>query len=364
MQSVKSVKFLLPIALLSFWFVGCASGFLKYEKSDSMKEMAEFDQAVKIEAPPEETPGPDVSVPAPSPSPGVSPAATPTVALKAKATPTPAKKEKQSKKSKKNEPAVDPNKHEPELEGQAGFTGRRPTKDPFRVGEKLVYEITYFGAKAGDLILSSKPYATVNGRKSYNFQMELKTSPLFANFYEVDDKVVSMMDFETMMPSVFTLHVKETGQLREARFLHDWPNKQVSYWEKKVTKKDGAEEKKQKWEVPDYTQDVFSAAFYLRVFNWEVGKQNAFRVADNEDNLIFKATALRKETFSSRAGNFPAVVIKPEVQLRGQFKPMGDIFIWLSDDDRHYILRIEAKIKIGTIVAQLTQLTPGRDESP
>jgi hypothetical protein len=299
------------------------------------------------------------STPAPKASPSPAPAAK---------TEKPGKKDKKSakkgKKTEEPEVAVNSDQHEPELEGQAGFKGRRPIQDPFRPGERLVYEVSYFGMKAGDLILSSKPYATVNGRKSYYFQIELKTSPLFAAFYEVDDKVISMVDFETLRPSVFTLHVKETGQLREARFLHDWSTKKVSYWEKKVTKKDGPEEKKQSWEAPEFTQDVFSAAFYLRVFNWEVGKQNAFQVADNEENLIFKGEAVRKEPFSSRAGEFPAVVLKPEVQLRGQFKPMGDIFIWLSDDPRHYILRIEAKIKIGTIVAQLTELNPGRDQSP
>jgi hypothetical protein len=95
------------------------------------------------------------------------------------------------------------------------------------------------------------------------------------------------------------------------------------------------------------------------VFQWEVGKENAFHVADDEKNLIFRAKAVRKEHISTDAGEFDAIVIRPEIELKGKFNPVGDNYIWLSDDDRKYILRIESKIKIGTLVSEVTEIHPG-----
>jgi hypothetical protein len=339
---------------------GCASKFLKYEKAEELKEIKEFDQKVKIETPaePEESPSPEAS-----PTPPASVETTPTP-VPAKPTPTPApRKDKKEKRALKAKPASA--KHEPELEGQAGFIGRRPIQDPFRVGEKVRHEVSYFNVKAGELVLAVKPFAQVNGRKNYHFYFGIKTSTLFSSFYSVDDYVSSLVDFETMVPSVYTMHVKETSKLQETRFFIDWSKLHASFWEKKVTKKDGPEETKKEWDVLEYSQDVFSSAFYLRVFPWAVGDEHAFRVTDNAENLIFRGKALRREKLSTSIGDFQAIVIKPDIELRGQFKPVGDIFIWISDDDRKLILRIECKIKIGTLVSEIVELSPGKlDESP
>lgn len=56
-----------------------------------------------------------------------------------------------------------------------------------------------------------------------------------------------------------------------------------------------------------------------------------------------------------------AIKIKPEISVKGVFKPVGDIYIWLSDDDRKYPLRLESSIKIGTLVSEVTAIEPGQN---
>lgn len=252
-------------------------------------------------------------------------------------------------------------KHEPaDVEDQVGFQGRRPLKDPFRVGEEVVHEVHYFKVSAGELALKVEPFVEVNGRKSYSMVTSIKSKGMFSNFYSADDKSVTFLDYELLIPRVFTLHVKESGQLREARSFFDFDKLKATYWEKKVTKKNGVEEKKQEWDIQTYSQNVFSAAFYMRVFQWDVGKEYAFRVADDGENLIFRGKALRKEKISTDAGDFNAIVIQPQIEAKGVFKPVGDIYFWLSDDDRKYILRIESSIKIGTLVSEVIKINPGQ----
>jgi hypothetical protein len=348
---------------------------LKYEKAAQLSKNEEFDQAVKIEqtepAQEGETDEIDTGIIKP---PSSAPPVTATVppekkggSSKKKSSQKAAAKEEASKKNHKassksvvTTPAA-PIRRQPDFEDDAGFDGRRPLKDPFQVGEVVTHDVHYFKVSAGTLKLKVAPMVNVNGRKAYNFVTEIKSSSMFSSFYSVDDKVDNFVDFETLVPRVFTLHVKETSQLREARMIFDEKTLKATYWEKKVTDKNGEEEKKQSWEILPYSQNVFSAAFYMRNFQWDVGKEISFRVADDEQNLIFKGKCLRRETLDTALGPMKALVIKPEVTLKGAFKPVGDIYIWLSDDEHKYVLRIESKIKIGTIISEVIAIKPGRN---
>lgn len=255
-------------------------------------------------------------------------------------------------------PTIQP--HLPILEDGGGFNGRRPIVDPFRVGEEVKLRIHYMGMTAGEMRLKVENFATVNARKSYAFASELSTLSVFEKFYKMNDRAVTYVDYETLLPYGYSLDVKESGQLRTARQVFDYNAKKAKFWEVKVTENDGQKEKKIEWDLPDYAQNVFTAIFYMRLFRWEVGKSYSFMVAHDGENLVFKGTALRKEIIETDLGPKQAVVVKPELTLKGVFKPMGDIYFWFSDDDRKYILKIEAKIKIGSLRADVSSIYPGQ----
>jgi hypothetical protein len=344
-----------------FLIAGCSTSFLKYDKAEQLNKNDEFEDAVKIVKPAEDGTAPTVAVtPTPTPTPSPTPVAENS-------------KHKKTKKSKKQKAAEEkqleaaaaaaaaavPVGRQPDLEDSEGFNGRRPINDPFHVGEEVVHDVTYFKVSAGELRMKVAPYAQVNGRKSYNFQMAIKTSSLFSAFYSVEDKVETLVDFDNLVPSVFELHVKETDQLREAKFLFNFDTDKATFWEKKVTKKSGVEEKKVVWDILPYSQNVYSAVFYMRFFKWDLGKKYSYRVANDEENLVFSGEAIRREVLDTKLGPMKAIVIKPEIYLKGKFKTIGDNYIWLSDDEHKYILRIESKIKIGTLVSQVVQIKPG-----
>lgn len=344
----------------------CGSKYLKYDKESDLKDMKEFNQKVDIVIPEEPTdaaavaPGPVVeeakTTSATTTTPQV-PAVESKKTGRSKAKVSKLKAPRSLKGKTGTAKPVGPTRRQPELESDQGFEGRRPLRDPFRVGEKVVHKVHYYSVSAGSLDMQVKPFAQVNGRKAYNFNINIKTSNWYSSIYSVDDRMTTLVDFETMVPWVFQLHVRETGQLRESRMLFD--KNQATFWERKVTKKDGEEEKKLNWEILDYSQNIFSGIFYMRTFQWPLGVENAFRVADNGKNMIFRGKAIRKEKLSTDIGDFDSIVVQPQIELAGKFEPVGDIFIWLSDDDRKFILRIEAKIKIGTLVSEVIELKPG-----
>lgn len=360
----KSLPIFLGLTVLVVVLASCSAKYLKYEKSEQLTKIEEFDKKVQIIIPEEEKPATTdgstgVSATTSSGTTAVAPTLTPSPTPES----APNKKEKGRKAKGKEKYAAKveekKGKRQPEIESDIGFNGRRPIKDPFRVGEKVVHQVQYYSINAGTMNLEVKPFATVNGRKTYNFAMQIRTSDWYSGIYSVDDRATILMDFENMIPTVFTLHVKETGQLKEARMLIE--PRQATYWERKVTEKNGEEEKRLNWEILEYSQSLFSGLYYMRAFTWDVGTENQFRVADDNENLIFRGKVVRREKIKTAAGEFNALVLKPQVELKGKYKPVGDIFVWLSDDDRKFILRIESKIKIGSLVSEVIELDRGKE---
>ncbi len=247
--------------------------------------------------------------------------------------------------------------HQPDIEDGEGFVARRPAVDPFRENEKIVLAVNYFNVVAGDLTISVLPFKMVNEKKAYSFSMNVKSNKMFSLFYAVDDTAETFVDYETMVPLTYTLNGHETARRKEIRTYFDWEKLEATFWEKTISKDDD-EEKKRKvvWAIEPYTQNVISALFYLRTFTLTPGKKLAFRVSDDGKNYVFNGEVLRKEKLHTEIGDFDTVVVKPTFQLDGQFKPTGDILFWLTDDDRKLPIRIESKIKIGTLIAKLKSI--------
>ncbi|MGZ3692168.1 MAG: DUF3108 domain-containing protein, partial [Pseudobdellovibrio sp.] len=198
------------------------------------------------------------------------------------------------------------------------------------------------------------------GKKCYNFVLDLKSNSFFTRVFAVDDTVQTYVDYQTLVPYAFKLDIHDSGQVKEAQSYFDIENLRADYWEHRYTVKGGHEEKKLSWTMLPYSQNPFSAIFYMRIFNYEVGKDYTFRVADDEKNVSFKAHVLEKTTLSTDAGEFKAIKLKAEVYSRGNLAKASDFYIWVSDDEHKYILRIEVKLPFGSVVSEVTEITEGK----
>lgn len=333
--------------------LGCGTKFLSYDKFKDFSKNSDFEKKVAIEVAesPEDSSKElelgDSSIPQTPP---------PTTTTLPKSA-----KKKSSKKiieAGKVEAPLN-TRRQPEIESDIGFSGRRPLVDPFRVGERVKHEVSYMGVKAGELEIEVKPFVKVNQQKSYNFRIGIKTTGLFSSVYSVDDHVTTYVNFDDLTPTVYELFVKESGKLGETKTLFDWKQNKATFWEKVYTKKDGEKESQKEWDILPFSQNVFSVVYYLRNFTWDVGSENKFRIAHDGKNLVFEGKAIRKEKIETDAGTFDTIVIQPVVSFGGKLEPTGDNFIWITDDDRKFIVRIESKIKIGSLVSEVVEIKRG-----
>ena len=354
-----SINVFLKCFVILFFLFSCSTSFLKYQKKDTFFKNDEFDKTVKIET--VENTENVTSLPAATQIVSATQIAKPTDKLASN------NLKKVNAKNQKNKTdnqikKVIQIKREPDIEDSEGFAdgSRRPLIDPFKVGEKIIHSVKYFSAEAGRLTLEVKPMAQVNGKKSYQFGVGLKSSRLFSNFYSVDDQVDTFLDYDLLIPYVLKINIKESGKLAQAQSIFDHQKLRAKFWEKKYTDKDGEEEKKYEWDILPFSQNAYSGLFYMRIFKWKLGKEISFRVAEDEKNIVFKGTAVAHETLETEVGSYKTFKVKASIFSRGALSQTGDVFIWISDDEHKYILKIEAKIKIGSLVSEVVEIQRGK----
>ena len=224
---------------------------------------------------------------------------------------------------------------------------------PFRVGEKVVLAASFFGVEAGKITIGVDKFKKIGGEKVYNFYAVGKTSSVFSLFYKIQNKIESLWSPKTMKPISLAFDTKETKQKYKARVYFDWPNKKASFVEEGWSKKKGDYQKKKTWKLLKSGQDIVSAIFYTRTFPLEIGKTYTITVFENAKMIDAKLKVDRAEVLKTRMGRLNTLVLKPSFSTSGKFEKNGEISIWITDDEYRQVVRIETKIKIGTVVAKL-----------
>ena len=233
---------------------------------------------------------------------------------------------------------------------------RRPTKDPIWVGEKLTYEITYFGMAAADVSIEVMPFKEIDGHKVYHIKGEAESSKVFNLFYNLHDTAETFMDYNGLFSYRFHLLLNETKQTRDALELYDHEKRQTYYWNRWNHYQRGYLESKEYGAIEPLSQDSVSALFYVRTLPLPTGAVITFPVVSEGKGWEMVVTVIRREMLDTPMGRIQTVVIKPETKFHGVMEKKGDSFMWLTDDDRHFLVRMEAKVKIGTVVGRLKKV--------
>jgi hypothetical protein len=265
---------------------------------------------------------------------------------------------KATKKAKKmKEPVVEASK------APAPVPNRWTMPPFFKEGERTVFDITYFGATAGKLELEVLPQKIVSERSSYHFRAIASSTSVFSLFYRVNDVAESFMDSTGLFSHKFSLKLDESRQTRDVLELYDQQKRKAYYWSKWDLSGKPRQNEQSEIDLVPFTQDGLSSFFYVRTLPLELGKTYDFPMVNNGKLRTVRVTALRKEELTTRMGDFHAIVVKPEVVLDGVLQSYGDSFIWISDDADRQILKIDAKIKVGSVIAYLRERSYGHSAS-
>ncbi len=217
---------------------------------------------------------------------------------------------------------------------------------PFNEGEELIYEISWFGISAGTGRLHVKDKIIKEGREMYHIAYYANSSELFSKFYKVEDMAETFMDTNGFFPWSFRLKVREGRNKRDVETIFD----QIGHTAKFTKDKD----EPKIVSVPSAVQDAFSSLYYLRTKNLKVGEKVVIDVFEDKRNWQVEVHVIKKERLKIYSGEIDTVLVKPLLKFEGIFKRKGDLYIWLTDDERKIPVQVKTKIIIGSVYARIT----------
>jgi len=237
---------------------------------------------------------------------------------------------------------------------------RRVKPEPIWIGEKTTMEVTYIGLAAGEISMEVLPMKKIADRDVYHFKGMVKSSAVMNLFYRLDDMIESFWDYEGLFSWRFHMVLDETKQRRDVLELYDPEAKKAFYWNRRNQPDKPPVESKEYFDMVPFAQDSFTAAYFLRTLPLKDGETYVYPVVSEGKGWDCVVTVLRRQMMDTPLGRVQTVVVSPQTRYNGVAKQeKGAGTIWLTDDDRRFIVRLEAKVKIGAVAAQLKKVELG-----
>jgi len=233
---------------------------------------------------------------------------------------------------------------------------------PFEVGERQVIELNWTMIPAGRITLEVRPGGDklFNGRPTFHFWGSVRSSKIVDTMYRINNTIQSYVDKEWFLPYKFLLTMDEKMQYKETRAVFDHTKNKAYYWSDRKSERWGNEVQNREDTIAANAIDMYSAIYYARILNLKIGETQEFAVYENNKNLTVTLTPVASELVATPVGTFQCLKIRTIVHLNNVLKPTGDMFVWLSDDFKKYVVKFDATLKIGSLRGTLVEL---RDRS-
>ena len=216
--------------------------------------------------------------------------------------------------------------------------------NPFRVGEKLTYDIRWKKIPAGkrtDWIIEE---AVVNGTGVYRIQSEMKTRALFRP-YKFRSQQETHLNPTALSPVRFQNYVQD--RKFQATVKVNFREDQADY--ERVSRPNPKAPQKREakiLEIPPGTQDELSLIYFLRAKQLALGETYFFPLIAKGKVLKATLTVERREVVKNKKlGNVRTLVLR--TSEGGRF--------WITDDARRLPVKIETTGKIA-LKATLTSI--------
>ena len=217
----------------------------------------------------------------------------------------------------------------------------------FPIPERLEFELSYTGIKAGHAIQEVSQDGT-----DIHIVSTARSADWLRFFFPVDDRIESYLT-----SGIPPLHIGSPRLYRERKHEGKTITDREARFDRQkleVTTIDHRNRSEKKQAITRRTYDTLSSFFYFRTIPLQVGASHFIDIYDCKRLWNTEVKVLRREELVTPMGRFKTIVIHPLLKSEGIFARTGDIFIWLTDDDRRIPVQMKSKVIVGSITATLT----------
>jgi len=218
---------------------------------------------------------------------------------------------------------------------------------PYDINERLEFDISYFGVIGGTTVLEVKGINKVGERDAYHVVSTARTNDFFDKVYRVRDVIETYIDTEKLYSLKLKINQNEGKSKSRDNIIFDQENHKAIH-----LKKHG---RKTVYNMIQRVQDSLSSVFYVRTRDLKVGEDIVFNTYASRKSWKLIVKVLKRETVKVAAGTFKTVLVKPILKYNDVFINKGDVYIWLSDDDRKIPVKLKSKVIVGAFTAELTK---------
>jgi len=232
------------------------------------------------------------------------------------------------------------------------YQPRYVDNNAFGPGERLEFSVEYGIIKAGTAIMSVTGPEQYEGFMAYRISATARSNPAFSTFFEVNDVNEALLDIVQFHTHKFLKNLHEGDFRYNEEVFFDQDAGIVLYPAE-------TDSSLMEMEIPPHALDVLSCLYFARTLPLEVG--NTYYIDSHIDNENYPLEIIVHERDHIRvpAGEFDCILVQPTLQSQGLFDQQGEIWVWLTDDERHMPVLMRSAIVIGEIVCVLEDYTVG-----
>jgi hypothetical protein len=237
----------------------------------------------------------------------------------------------------------------PDIFGQNEY--RKVENNTFQPGEFLKYRVFYdswitYAMTAGYGTIEVDPeFVKINGRETYHITVTGNSAGLFNLFFKVRDRFETYVDTGGMMPLKFIRSTREGGYKKDDEVLFDHTGKK-------------AQSKRAVEDITPYVQDIVSAFFYMRTWDFDTAQVDDKYYLDFflDDSLYHSEIIfLGREWVNTDFGKIYCMKFKPRVAVGETFKDPYPMELLVTDDKNKIPVLMRSAVFIGSVKIELLE---------
>jgi len=212
---------------------------------------------------------------------------------------------------------------------------------PFNIGEKLIYDVSFAGIKAGKAFL--EVLDDNNNSNEIHIRFTAKTSFPFSSIYSIDDQIDTWLDRKDLYSKKIIKNINQGNYSKDSETIID-NKKFISITNKDTTK------------IPGYVYDPYSLFYVLRTKPLIIGETIRINTFGGKKISPIQIITKSEEVINTIYGSFNCLAVKPFRKGSTLLKNKGDMMIWFSNDKKKIPVQIKIKLQYGSMLLKIKEI--------